>query len=55
MPEWVIQLLAIGAGMLTTYGAIRADLARAIAKAEAAEKQAEKAQSALIEHLMNHA
>lgn len=40
----IISLLGgIFGGSLAVYGAIRADLARAIAKAEAAEKSADKA------------
>lgn len=41
--EFLLQLLSIIAVGGGTYGAIKADLARAIAKAEMAEKMANKA------------
>lgn len=54
MPEWALQLLAVVGTWAATYGAIRADLARAIAKAETAEASADKAHSMIYEHLINH-
>lgn len=37
MPEWVFQLLAVFGACATVYAGVKYDLARAIAKAEAAE------------------
>lgn len=45
MPDWVLQLLAIGAGIgfAGAYATIRADLAQLHEKAEQASKSADKA------------
>lgn len=42
-PEFMLQLVLAVASALGVYGAVRADWARAIAKAEAAEMQAMRA------------
>lgn len=42
-PEFVLQIIVALGGPFAVYGAIKADLARALAKAEAAEAAAIRA------------
>jgi len=42
-PEFVLQLVIAFGGPIAVYGAVKADLARALAKAEAAESAAIRA------------
>lgn len=49
-----MQLIGLAGGMVATYGAIRADLARAVVRAEIAEKSANEAHRRLDGHLTNH-
>lgn len=43
MPDWVVQMLTVGAGAAGVYAAIRADLATLHERATAAMASAEKA------------
>lgn len=53
--DFVLQLiLAVCAGA-GVYAAIKADLTRAILTAEHAQKEAERAQSRVTDHIDNHA
>lgn len=48
MPEWVLQLLGMAGACAATYAGIKSDLARAIAKAEGAERCAVEAKAAAV-------
>lgn len=53
-PEFILQLLVALGAPVAVYGAVRADLARAIAIAEQADKSADQAHKRIDDLFNNH-
>lgn len=55
LPEWLLQLLAVAAGGVAAYTAIRADIARLTAEVKAAVDSSDRAHGRIDAHLSDHA